>query len=85
MIITGAIFTSSRTGCDINYSDSSVNVPAERREVTPMEMNTSTEVSLTNRISIRNSLASASIVDEQGSPLLSSILWRLLDEVGIVH
>ncbi|MFX0091248.1 MAG: hypothetical protein ACFFBD_05745 [Candidatus Hodarchaeota archaeon] len=50
------------------------NVPTERREVTPLEMNTSTEVSLTNRISIRNSLASANIVDEQGSPLLSSML-----------
>ncbi|MFX1532834.1 MAG: hypothetical protein ACFFDI_01220 [Promethearchaeota archaeon] len=75
------MFTSSRTGCDTNYSGSS-NVPTGRREVTPSEMHTSTEASMTIRISIRTSLASASIVNEQGSPLLSSINWRLQDEVG---
>ncbi|MFX1536835.1 MAG: hypothetical protein ACFFDI_21670 [Promethearchaeota archaeon] len=37
---------------------------------------------MTTRISIRTSLASASIVNEQESPLLSSISWRLQDEVG---
>ncbi|MFX1252438.1 MAG: hypothetical protein ACFFCZ_12610 [Promethearchaeota archaeon] len=84
MIITGALFTSSRTGCDTKYSGSS-NVPTGCREVTPSEMHTSTEVSRTTRISIRTSLASASIVNEQGSPLLSSLSWRLQDEVGVVH
>ncbi|MFX1255998.1 MAG: hypothetical protein ACFFCZ_30605 [Promethearchaeota archaeon] len=42
-----------------------------------MEMHTATEVSMMNRITIRTSLASASIVYEPGSPLLSSASWRL--------
>ncbi|MFX0096053.1 MAG: hypothetical protein ACFFBD_30215 [Candidatus Hodarchaeota archaeon] len=70
-----------KTDCDTNNSDSSI-VPTGRREVTPLEIDTSTEVSMTTRISIRISLASASIVDEQGSSLLSSVSWRLLGEVG---
>ncbi|MFX1254834.1 MAG: hypothetical protein ACFFCZ_24695, partial [Promethearchaeota archaeon] len=65
-----------KTGGDTNNSDAST-VPTGRREVTPLEIDTSTEVSMTARISIRMSLASASIVDEPGSPLLSSLSWRL--------
>ncbi|MFX0061650.1 MAG: hypothetical protein ACFFC7_05635 [Candidatus Hermodarchaeota archaeon] len=36
-------------------------------EVTPLEISVSTEVSMTARISIRSSLASASAVVERGS------------------
>ncbi|MFX0061589.1 MAG: hypothetical protein ACFFC7_05330 [Candidatus Hermodarchaeota archaeon] len=36
-------------------------------EVTPLEISTATEVSRTSRISIRISLASASVVVERGS------------------
>ncbi|MFX0064632.1 MAG: hypothetical protein ACFFC7_20860 [Candidatus Hermodarchaeota archaeon] len=36
-------------------------------EVTPLEISASTEVSMTTRISIRSSLASASAVVERGS------------------
>ncbi|MFX1253834.1 MAG: hypothetical protein ACFFCZ_19645, partial [Promethearchaeota archaeon] len=64
------------TGGDTNNSDASI-VPTGRREVTPLEIHTSPEVSRTNRISIRTSLASASIVDEPGRPRLSSASWRL--------
>ena len=40
---------------------------AERMEVTPLEIRASTEVSMTTRIAIRMSLASASAIVERGS------------------
>ncbi|MFX0061342.1 MAG: hypothetical protein ACFFC7_04085 [Candidatus Hermodarchaeota archaeon] len=47
-----------------------VTLPTERREVTPSEIDTATEVKMKTSIAIPTSLASASIVDEPGSPFL---------------
>ncbi|MFX1536513.1 MAG: hypothetical protein ACFFDI_20040, partial [Promethearchaeota archaeon] len=60
-LLSTVFLSSAPSGCS---ESEGTNLHAVRMKVTPLEISTSTEVSMTARISIRSRLASASVVVE---------------------